>query len=246
MESDFFISMLEDEDDTNASIALRELLKAPELDKIIATHQDDDNPLVCKRIHQLVSMRNRQRLMDEFPEKVNRGEYSNWEALATINVILDPQTSFQQLDDMVKNILEDDFTPFRDTKDFCDTIRELNFVVEENSDNFIVKYLLLDAMVTFTADPLVVAVICQKIGLLCKWKTAIGYLDGKLCLLDRMNNICSLSPNHPKKVIVSRFKPISVRDIVIELLAKIHSAASIDQVSSVFLDTRTLLERLQA
>lgn len=240
--------MLEDEDDANASIALRELLKEPDLDSIIVAHQDDDNPLVCKRIHQLVSMRNRQRLMEEFPEKVNRGEYSNWEALAAINVILDPQTSFQQLDDMLKNgILEDNLTPFCDTQDFCDTIRELNFAIEENSDNFIVKYLLLDAMVTFTADPLVVAVICQKIGLLCKWKTAVGYLDGKLCLLDRSHNICSLSPNPPqKRVDVSRFKPISTRDIVIELLAKIHSAACIDQVSSVFLDTRTLLERLQA
>ncbi len=239
--------MLEDEDDANASIALRELLKTPELDSIIVARQDDDNPLVRRRIHQLVSMRNRQRLMDEFPEKVNRGEYSNWEALATINVILDPQTSLQQLDDILKNnILENNFAPFRDTQDFCDTIRELNFAIEENSDNFIVKYLLLDSMVTFTSDPLIVAVICQKIGLLCKWKTAIGYLDGQLCLLDRMNNICSLSPEQPKKVVVSHFKPISMRDIVIEVLAKIHSAACIDQVSSVFLDTRTLLERLQA
>ena len=239
--------MLEDEDDANASIALRELLNAPELDSIIVAHQDDDNSLVRRRIHQLVSMRNRQRLMDEFPAKVNNGEYSNWEALAAINVILDPQTSVQQLDDILKNnILEENFAPFRDTQDFCDTIRELNFAIEENSDNFIVKYLLLDAMVTFTADPLIVAVICQKIGLLCKWKTTIGYLDGQLCLLDRTNNICSLSPNPPKnKVNVSHFKPISMRDIVIEVLAKIHSAACIDQVSSVFLDTRILLERLQ-
>ena len=98
---------------------------------------------------------------EEFPEKVNRGEYSNWEALAAINVILDPQTSFQQLDDMLKNgILEDNLTPFCDTQDFCDTIRELNFAIEENSDNFIVKYLFCS--ISFESDYTKSRTACQQ------------------------------------------------------------------------------------
>ena len=239
--------MLEDEDDANASIALRELLNVQDLDAIIVAHQDDANPVVCKRIHQLVSLRNHRLLMEEFPRRINACEYTNWEALAAINVILDPQTSLQQLDDMLLKLLEDDLTPMSSTAEYCDAIRELNFTVDETSDNFIVKYLLFDAMITFNADPLVIAVICQQIGNLCKWETTLGRLDGKICLRDKWNNICSLSPDSSNvKVNPLGFKPVSVRDIAIEVIGKIHSASCIDLVSSVYLDTRTLLEKIQS
>ena len=247
MERDFFISMLEDEDDANASIALRELLNAPDLDSIIAEHQDSDNQMVRRRIHQLASMKNRRELMVEFPKKLNSGEYSNWEAMATVNVILDPRTSFQQLDDMLPELLDNDLTPICSTKEFCDTIRELDFAVDETSDNFIVKYLLGDTMTNFNGDPLLVAVVCQQLGLLCKWKTTLGRIDGMVCLLDRRDNICSLHPDDPNlRLNLLHFKPISVRELAIEVIGKIHSAACIDLVTSVFVDTRTLLEAILA
>ena len=239
--------MLADEDEANASIAIRELLKLPDLEKTIAEYQDSDNPLICRRIHQLSSIKNRLDLIAEFPRRLNAGEYTNWQALSAINVIIDSRTSFQQLDDMLPKLLDDDLTPMRSPREFCNTIRDLSFTVDETNDNFIVKYLLMDSMASFNGDPLVIGVICQQLGILCGWKTVLGRLDSHVCLRDRFGNLCSLHPDESRfRPNASHFKPITVRDLAIEVLGKIHSAACIDQVSSAFLDTRTLLEQLQA
>ena len=247
MEPDFFISMLADEDEANASIAIRELLKYPDLQRTIAEYQDSDDPLVCRRIHQLASIKNRLDRMAEFPRLLDAGKLTHWQALSTINVIVDTRTSFQQLDDMLPKLLGDDIPIMRSPREFCNTIRDLGFSVDETNDNFIVKYLLMDAMASFSGDPLVVGVICQQLGALCGWNTTLGRLDNHVCLRDRFNNLCSLHPDDIRfRSNIRHFKPVSVRELSIEILGKIHSAACIDQVTSVFLDTRTLLEQLQA
>lgn len=242
---EFFISLLEDEDESNASIAMKELLSSGEADGVIAEYMDADSPLMRRRIQELACISNYRRMKSEFPGRVLDGTLSPWECLSWINVIMDFRTSLPQLDGMLEDYLED-MPPVRGIASFIKMIKETGIGIDDSCDHYITKYLLSDVMVHNTGDRLPVAVIIQRLGELAGWRTQIGTVNGRLCIRDRHFNIILITSDMDNKLphVDDAFRPMSIREIAIEELSKILSSAEIDQIASVIADSQELLEKI--
>ena len=241
---EFFISLLEDEDEANASIAMKELLDGGEAESVVAENMDADSPLLRKRIQQLSCICNYRRMKEEFPKRVLADELSPWECLSWINVIMDFRASLPQLDGMLEDYTVD-MRPVRSMSSFIAMIKDTGLALEDSNDNFITKYLLSDVMVHNSGDSLPVAVIVQRLGEIAGWRTQIGTVNGILCLRDRKSNFVLVTSE--METTTSRsgiFIPMTLRDIAIEELSKILSSACIDQISSAIADSQELLEKL--
>ncbi len=242
---EFFISLLEDEDESNASIAMRELLSSGEADSVIEEYMDTDSPLMRRRIQELACISNYRRMKSEFPERVLSGSFSPWECLSWINVIMDFRTSLPQLDGMLEDYLEE-MAPVRSIASFIKMIKETGIGIDDSCDHYITKYLLSDVMVHNTGDRLPVAVIIQRLGELSGWRTQIGTVNGMLCLRDRHYNFILVTSDmeNTQTHVDEAFRPMSIREIAVEELSKILASADIDQIASVVADAQELLERI--
>ena len=241
---DFFISLLEDEDESNASIAMKELLSRGEAESVIAECMDTDSPLMRRRIQELACISNYRRMKAEFPKRVQDGSLSPWECLSWINVIMDFRTSLPQLDGMVRDYLEEGET-IRGTGAFIRMIKETGIGIDDSCDHYITKFLLSDVMVHNTGDSLPVAVIIQRLGDLAGWHTRLGTVNGITCLKDRHSNFI-LVTSEMEKVLVHEymFRPMSLRELAVDELSKILSSAEIDQIATVVADSQELLEKI--
>ena len=241
---DFFISLLEDEDESNASIAMKELLSSGEADAVIAEYMDTDSPLMRRRIQELACISNYRRMKLEFPKRVLDGSFSPWECLSWINVIMDFRTSLPQLDGMVQDYLEEGET-IRSVGAFIRMIKETGIGIDDSCDHYITKFLLSDVMVHNTGDRLPVAVIIQRLGELAGWRTRLGTVNGILCLNDRHSNFILVTSDMEKTLVhADAFRPMSLRELAIDELSKILSSAEIDQIATVVADAQELLEQI--
>ena len=242
---EFFISLLEDEDESNASIAMKELLSSGEADDVIAEYMDTDSPLMRRRIQELACISNYRRMKSEFPGRVLDGTLTPWECLSWINVIMDFRTSLPQLDGMLEDYL-DGIKPVKGIASFIKMIKDTGIGIDDSCDHYITKYLLSDVMVHNTGDRLPVAVIIQRLGELVGWCTQIGTVNGVLCLRDRHFNFVLITSEMESTLrhVDEAFRPMSIREIAIEELAKILSSADIDQIATAVADSQELLERI--
>ncbi len=242
---DFFISLLEDEDETNASIAMKELLATGEAEGVIASQMDTDSPLMRRRIQELACICNYRRMKSEFPKRILHNSLTPWECMAWINVIVDFRTSLPQLDGMLSDYMEGLRRPVRGVASFIRMIKDTGIGIDDTCDHYITKYLLSDVMVHNTGDRLPVAVISQRLGELAGWKTQLGTVNDLLCLRDRHSNYVLITSDIEKEPSrADEFRPMSIRELAIEELSKILSSAGIDQISTVVADAQELLEKI--
>ncbi len=241
---DFFISLLEDEDESNASIAMKELLAKGEADAVVAEFMDSDSPLMRRRIHELACICNYRRLKSEFPKRVLEDSFTPWECLSWINVIMDFRTSLPQLDGMLEDYT-DGMRPVRGIASFINMIKDTGIGIDDSNDHYITKYLLSDVIVHNTGDRLPVAVIIQRLGEIAGWRTQLGTVNGVLSLRDKRNNFILVTSDMVKQQMqADAFRPMSIREIAVEELSKILSSAEIDQIATAIADAQELLEQI--
>ena len=241
---DFLLSMLEDASDANASLVMKELLDSGEAEAIIAENMDSPSETMRRRIHQMSSILERRRLLDAFPGMVNDSIYTHWECLLCLNAIFEFRVSMEQIDGMMDEILDgaDQITDIRGFRSF---IERLGILIDDSTDNFITKYLVSDVLVHNNGAPSVVSAVVQRAGELCGWETRMGHLDGGICLLDKNGDAIMVRQDwEVLRPAPSQFIPWSVHSYAVEILSKIYTSACIDQITSVMLDARILLDKI--
>lgn len=242
---DFLISLLEDEDDANASIAMKELLDAYDVQAVIAENMDTDSPLMRKRIHELACLDNRRRLKNDLPKQILENSLTPWEFLARVNTIIDFRTSLPQLEDMVRDYLDDPLPEVRNIADFIAFIKDTGLGIDDSNDFFITKFLPSDVLVHNTGDRMTVAIILQHLGHLLGWDTVIGVLDGFVCLRGKNADVVVITSEMDKVAPNSgELRCLTLREVAIDELSKILSSACIDQIASVMLDIQEILEKI--
>lgn len=242
---EFLLSILEDDDEANASLAIKELLNSENVEKIIAANLDSPSEKIRRRIHAMTCILERSKLKANFPELVSHETLSPWECLVILNAIVDFRASANQLNGMLSELMEDVEGSIVSSDDFQNFAKNFGIIVDESIDNFITKFLLTDVLVHENGDPLVVAIILQQACQFLGWKTRLGSYKGVPCLLDQHNQVLLMNANMDMKTDSKHdFASQSVKSVALKMLSRMYSAACVDQITAVMLDTRELLNKL--
>lgn len=243
MNDPFFTSILSDSDDSNVSIAMLEILKNGNVKEVIRQNQDSDNPIIRKRIQQLASVVARKEAYDTLRNKVDDDDFTMWDLIKNINVLMDARASLQQLDSMLFNLLGKCPPPIHNMEEFRSLISELQLNYEPMDDNFVVQLLPFDVMVHLTGALSTVTIIAQQLGKLCGFETEMVQINGQYCLHDEDNVF--IYPADKWKMLkaktTKRFTKPSKRQVAIDMLARILASAYVDQLTTTFVDANSLL-----
>ena len=99
------LTLLQDEDDKVASLAMEQFLNSGLAEETVAQFQEASEPQLRQRIHQLSGILARRRARREFLDAVAANRLSGWEGLIQINVIYDPQTDRGWIADAMREIV---------------------------------------------------------------------------------------------------------------------------------------------
>ena len=100
-------SLLQDRNESVASLAMEQILQSNDFDKLMQNYQDSPEGLVRKRVHQMGNIFRRRQLLDKFLNSVQNGDMDSWQAMMMIDHLYDPQSSFNYLNDMTNELIRE-------------------------------------------------------------------------------------------------------------------------------------------
>lgn len=227
------LNLLQDDDYKISSLAMEQILgmDTKNLRDILACYQEDKNPQLRKRIHQLGSIIIRRRKKGEFIDAVKKEEVSVWDGLVQLNTLYSPSCDLHYLDTAMQEIvcnISDDIivsTPY-----IASLMREGDFSVPEE-DNLDVDLYLAEKILTICyGSAICLCALAQHIAKRNGLQLTIVLYDGKFCLIDQNNLLLDPSAGwHMSKIKdEDKFHPCARKDAFLSVLSQLFLIAVLE------------------
>jgi len=231
MESSNIIEQLSSEDETLASLAMKDLLARRDVADVIAAHMDAPDPILRRRIHQLSAIYERRlRISVDFKDALLDNRSSFWNLAVAINCILDRQASALQINTVLERYVVHPVEMVKSITAFAKLMLDTGLHTTIMPQHGLTDYLVNDVMLNNYGDECGVALVAQRLGAIYGWPLVIGFYRNALALRDRMFNV--LLPNEwgVTHALTKEFLPLDKYSFAIYYLGQMRNAADIDQL----------------
>ena len=226
------LTLLQDDDDKVASLAMEQFLERGWAESAIVEFQEAHDPKLRQRIHQLGTILSRRRARQEFLDAVSQERISLWEGVLAINSLYDPQCNRQKVDDEL-HVMVSRLGLRRATATAAKTaalMREQEFCVPEEDTLDVDLYLIERVFETRYGSPAMLCALAHQTGIEAGWESSIVLHEGRFCLLDRHHllvdpaagwHVTHLGEN-------GKFHPCSSKDVWLGILSQLFLVALVD------------------
>ncbi len=225
------ITLLQDENIKVASLAMEQFLKmGTAMNKAIAEYQEDSNPRLRSRIHQLSSILARRRARREFVAGVKNETISLWEGILRINTLYDLHCSRRVVDDAVEEMVALLKQEVNDTPHLAAFMRDREFAVPEEDLLDVDLYLMDGVVQTKYGAPVLLCALAQHLGQAVGWVSTIVLYEGRFCLLDSHHLLVDPTSGwHVAKLSASdKFHPCARKDVWLGILSQLFLVALVE------------------
>lgn len=179
------LNLLQDDDLRVASLAMEQILKLGAVaDETIAEFQEDNDPIVRSRMHQLSSILARRRARMEFAQAVKKESISLWDGIIAINQLYDPECGRHVVDNALKQLTDQVSAERCDTPYMASFMKEQEFLVPEEDILDVDLYLVERVLAAKYGAPALLCALAQKVGEKAGWQPTIVLFEGRYCLID--------------------------------------------------------------
>ncbi len=223
------LTLLQDEDDKVASLAMEQFLNSGLAEETVAKFQEASEPQLRQRIHQLSGILARRRARQEFLRAVAASRLSVWDGLVQINVIYDPQTDCGWVADTMRDMAEAAGRHGTAAR-VAAVMRDKEFMVPDE-DTLDVDLYLADAVLDCKdGSAALLCAIAQEIGRRSGWEATIALFEGRFVLIDANGMLVDPTEGwHISKLENDRkVHPCPPRDIWLNVLPQLFLAALVD------------------
>lgn len=179
------ITLLQDEDDKVASLAMEQFLAFGLAEKAVAEFQESNNPELRKRVHQLGGILGRRRARQEFRDAVEHEGVSLWDGVIQLNWLYDPQCNRKKVADRVETMAAKLESKGVNAAKVAALMKDEEFLVPDEDILDVDLYLVERVLETKYGSPAVLCAVAQQIGQEAGWTPSIVLYEGRFCLLDR-------------------------------------------------------------
>jgi hypothetical protein len=226
------INLLQDEDLKVASLAMEQfLLLGDETERAIAEYQDDGNPQLRQRIHQLTGIVRRRRQRQEFTDDVLAENMSIWDGVCRINELYDPQCNRRIIDRGVSEATKSVAHRRKvSIPHLAALMRQSEFSVPGEDIMDVDLYLAEDVMETRFGSSIVLCALAHEIGLRRGLNTTVALHRGQYCLADAKGMLLSPLNNWQVSKIEEKdpIHPCAPRDVWIGVLGQLFTVALVE------------------
>lgn len=224
------LTLLQDDDDKVASLAMEQVLKSGLAEKTVAEFQEANDPKLRQRIHQLNGILNRRRKRSEFLAAVENERISGWEGVVAINTIYDPQCNPKKVTDYVQTLAAKVGPEGATAVRIAALMKDEAFAVPDEDVLDVDLYLAERVVETKYGSPALLCAITQHVGHEAGWNSTLVLHEGRFCLIDR--NSMMLDPGEGWQVArmdaETQVHPCAARDLWLGILSQLFLVCLVD------------------
>lgn len=223
-------SLLQDGNESVASLAMEQILQSSDFDKLMRSYQDSQDGVVRRRVHQMENIARRRQLLEQFLDRMQKDELDLWQAMMMIDHLYDPQSSFNYLTEMSNELIGEFRQKRGGTAAMIKLMKEHNFMVPSQNWFDIGNYLLGDVLESRMGAAPLLCIIAQYVGTFSNWRARICLHSGRFCLLDQSNALIDPSEEWAikKKISSEQYHACSRKEILLVVLSQLFSMAVIN------------------
>lgn len=196
--SSALFSLLQDSNESVASLAMEQILQLPDFEAQIRSAQDSSEPMLRRRVHQLSSIARRREYMGQFLRSALKGRIGLWRAMLLLDHLYDQQSSFSYLESMSKALIHEFSSSRGGSNSLARFMREHKFCVPGDNWFDVGNHLLGDVLESRVGSSALLCIIAQHIGSFRGWHSHIVLHQGRYCLLDQ--NLSMIDPSEDWKL----------------------------------------------
>lgn len=226
------INLLQDENLKVASLAMEQFLKlGMQAEQIIAEYQDNTDPRLRSRLHQLATIMARRKARMKFIQAVNHEEMDLWDGVCRVNKLYDPQCNLAEIAERVTALAQElpDGSKVS-LAQLAALMRQHEFRVPEN-DLLDVDLYLLDAVLEnhYGSPPLLCA-LAMRLAQLHDVPLTIVLFEGRFCLVDAQNFLLDPAAgwNVAKLQIAEKIHPCGRKEVWLGILSQLFLLALVE------------------
>jgi hypothetical protein len=223
-------SLLQDRNESVASLAMEQILQSNDFDRLMRNYQDSPEDLVRKRVHQMGNIARRRQLLEHFLGRVQNGSFDLWQAMVMIDHLYDPQSSFNYLSEMTNELIRGFSQKRGGVTAMSKFMKEHNFLAPTQNWFEIGNYLLGDVLESRIGAAPLLCIIAQHVGTFRDWQSRICLHNGRFCLLDQNNVLIDPSEDWSikKKISAEQYHACHNKETLLVVLSQLFSMAVIN------------------
>lgn len=228
---DTLLELLRDDNARIASLAMEQMLKmGTDIDRALAEYQEDTDPRLRGRIHQLGTIISRRRARQGFLQAVRQETISLWEGVVNINALYDPDCQREAVETTLHEFTAAAPTDSASAPAMASFMRELQFAFPDEDTLDIDLYLVERVIGTRFGSPALLCAIAREIGTRIGWSATVVLHEGRFCLIDDRGYVVDPGAGWHLTRLNSedRFHPCGRRDVWLGILAQIFVIALVE------------------
>ena len=224
------LTLLQDDDIKVASLAMEQFLNLGLAEAAIAEFQEDHDPKLRQRIHQLSGILRRRRAREEFLAGVEQERFTLWDGVIQINCLYDPQCQADQVTEFIQTLASGISSDAATAAKIAALMREQEFTVPEEDLLDVDLYLVERVLETKYGSPALLCAIAQQAGQEAGWSSTIVLYEGRFCLIDRHNLLLDPAEGwHVLKLTGDlKFHPCSRKDLWLGILSQLFMVSLVE------------------
>jgi len=225
------LNLLQDDDVAVASLAMEQILNMGiDAEETIAEYQEDNDPRLRSRIHQLSSILARRRARMAFLDAVKNETISLWDGLVEINMLYDPECARKTVQESVDELRNAITQESIDAPSVASFMREQEFYVAEEDVLDVDLYLLERVLATRYGAPALLCAIAQNLGTQLGWHPTVVLFEGRFCLIDRNHLLVDPTDGwHIRKLEMdAKIHPCGRKDVWLGVLSQLFLVSLVE------------------
>lgn len=218
------LELLRDDNARVASLAMEQLLKCgSDVDRALAEYQEDTDPRLRGRIHQLGAIAARRRAREHFLQAVRDETISLWDGVVEINALYDPDCDRQGVEASVDEFVAAAPARSADAPAMASFMREIQVAFPDEDTLDIDLYLIERVIGTRFGAPALLCALAREIGERIGWQSTVVLHEGRFGLVDSAGYVMDPGAGWHLSRLRShdRFHPCGRRDVWLGILAQI-------------------------
>lgn len=165
-ESDeLLLKLLQDEDDCVADSVMERLLMSDRCQSFMAEHQDDSDPFIRRRIHQMGAIMEQRTDRDTFVQQFLAQELDLWQGALLLNKLFDPQCSLSNINRQANTLFGKCQPKTANIQEIASFMAQKKFLPLSSNWFDINQFLLSETLRQKTASTLLLCIIARQLGL---------------------------------------------------------------------------------
>ncbi len=178
-------ALLFDKNDCIASLAMEQLTENSECARLISTKQDSADPLVRRRIHQLSSIVNQRKLLNQMVQDNDNGDLEAWGFLQMIDRLYDARASRKFLQDISRDFFAAFIPQGRpNLQQVADFMTNEGFVSPRPPWTNVCLYLIGDVLENQQGAPILLCILARQLALMHGLPLSVCIYCGRFTLID--------------------------------------------------------------